>query len=460
MTGEMTGRLALALALLAAVPAAAAPPTVLTHRVWLLSGVPEPATLTALRAAGVDALVLPVGQVELSERSSRLTLTPLSDLRPLAGWPLTALVWVEGTGGASGDSGAFASQFAPFQRGVPGAPGLLLAARHFGPGVAEFAAGVAADLGQTVELAAPVQDLARHMPAGGWNGVRPVAVALGDPETLGFPAATLQDDLAAVGTLDAAGVPYRVAVVVAPGAQPAPGPAGASLAVLANGENAVYAPGERGDTFRLLKPVMWGGVSLATGQTVTVETIDTARYNRDLGLLLRPVRVALQGWDTVGLPAPEPALGMSLEAFLEYLHGGSPYPVPHVEAEWAGPAALRIALVNPNAQASALSTTGNWVELRFAGTEVRDTQLGQFSGMEFGKLGEDGVWRRTAARGASAVRFYLTFVPPSSRVGGALVTFISRPRALSAAWGIRLGDGGGVSSPPEALPLVTTRPGR
>ncbi len=462
MTGMVKGRLALAVTLLAAAAAtvaaaaaaAAEPARELTHRVWLLSGVPDAGTLAALRAAGVEGLVVPVGRVEVSEGSSRFTLAPLPDLHGLAGWPLSALVWVDGADKASGDPQAFVSQFAPAQRGLPGSPRLLLASRHFFPGLAGFAAGVASRLRQTVELAAPAQELAAHLPPRGWTHIRPVAVALGNPGALGFPATTLQDDLVALDRLDATHTPYRAALVVAPRAQPAPGPAGASLAMLASGETAVFTPGERGDTFRLRKPVDWGGVELETGATVTVDAVDTARYHRDLGLLLRPARPALEGWDTVGLPAPEPALGMSREAFLDYLQGGSPYPLPRVVVEWAGPTTMRVALVNPTAQTSALATTGNWVELRFTGTEVRDAQLGEFSGMEYGAIGVDGDWRRTAARGASALRFFLTFIPPKARVGGALVTFISRPRSVEARWGMRDGDGRAVRGSAESVALT------
>ena len=173
--------------------------------------------------------------------------------------------------------------------------------------------------------------------------------------------------------------------------------------MLSSGEAAAFNPGERGSVFRLRKPLDWGGVSLAVGQSVTVEMVDTATYHRDLGMLLRPVRPLLEGWDTVGLPNAEPTFGMSRGAFFEYLRGESPYPRPHVEAEWPGPTAMRVALTNPTAQASALATTGNWVELRFAGTEVRDVQLGDFGGMEYGRVGADDSWHLTVARDEGSV---------------------------------------------------------
>jgi hypothetical protein len=425
----------------------------LKHRVWLLNGLPDDATLTALRAAGVRGLVLPVGQVELAGDASRFTLSPLPDLKGLAGWDVTPLVWVEGSGKASGDPDTFAAQLAPVQGSFPGGAGLLLVSKRYSPGVVGLAAGAAKKLRQTVELALPAAELAQHAPRGGWEMIRAVVVAFGNPPALGFPASTLQDDLMALDRLDAGLVPYRVAIVVVPRATPPPGPAGVSLAAIAGAETSVFSPGERGDVFQLRKAVSWGGVPVDANQSITVEMVDTARYNRDLGLLLRPVRPRLEGWDTVGLPAPEPTLGMSREAFLDYLRGGSPYPRPEVAVELQG-AVMKVSLANPTPQASALARTGNWIELSFEGAEVGDVLLGDFSGMEYGRP-ERGVWHATVARDATALRFYLTFVPPRSRVAGCQVTFLSRPRAVRAGWGVRVGDGSGVTGPLELVPLTT-----
>jgi hypothetical protein len=448
-------RLALALvALLSATLARGEAARELTHRVWVLDRLPDEAVLTSLRAAGVDGLVVQVGSVELNGDASRFSLAPLPEARALAGWRVTALVWAEGSGRAPGDPATFAAQLAAVQTSLPGTPGLLLAARQVSPGIVAFAVGVASRLGRRVELALPAQELAHTLPPEGWKNVLPVAVAFGNPPALGFPPSTLQDDLAALDRLDATGLPYRAAIVVAPRATPAPGPSGASLAAVAGGETATYRPGERGDTFVLHKAVNWGGTEVPAGGRITVEMVDTARYNRDLGLLLRPARPALEGWDTAGLPAPEPTLGMSREALLDYLEGGTTFPQPEVAAVWPNNVSVRVALVNPTEQASAVATTGNWVELRFEGTDVRDVQLGDFSGMEYGRI-EGDSWRRTVARDANAVRLYLTFLAPRARIGGCLVSFLSHPRRMSARWGLRLGDGRQVVGPLVDVPLTT-----
>ena len=446
-----TMRLAAAVAILLSAPGfAQESPRLLRHRVWLLGQVPPESALASLRAGGVAGLVVPVGKVELGESSSTFSLARLPDPSGLSGWQVTPLVWVEGRSGGFGDPAGFAAQFAPVQQGLRGSVGLLLACRSFSPGVARFASGVAARLGRPVELALPAQELAQNIPPGGWPSVRPVAVVFGNASALGFPPSTLQDDLAALDVLDSARVPYRAAIVVAPRAEPAPGPAGASLRPLSNFETATFNPGARGNIFRLRKPVDWGGVTVSAGQSITVEIVDTAMYHRDLGMLLRPVRPQLEGWDTVGVPEPEPALGMSREAFLEYLAGEMPYPRPQAEVDWPYPAAVRVTFANPTAQASALATTGNWVELRFAGTELRDVALGDFSGVEYGKIGGDGGWHLTAAREATAVRLYLMLVAPRARVGGT-VTFLTRPREMSTRWRMRLGDGTDVTGPTRSV---------
>jgi len=50
-------------------------PQGLEHRVWLREGVPDQTTLTALRSGGVDASVLPVGEVQPGDASASLKLT-------------------------------------------------------------------------------------------------------------------------------------------------------------------------------------------------------------------------------------------------------------------------------------------------------------------------------------------------------------------------------------------------
>ncbi len=413
----------------------------LTHRVWLLSGVPEAGTLTALRAAGVDGLVVPVGRVEVGDGSSRFTLAPLPDLRALAGWPLTVLVWVEGADKASGD-----------------AAGVRVAVRAGRSAASPGRRGCCSRRGGSSPVSPASQPGSRPASSRRWSWRRrrrtsPRTSRRGDgrtsarwrspsatPGALGFPASTLQDDLAALDRLDAITTPYRAAIVVAPARPTDPG-ARRRFARDAGGagRRPCTRPGERGDTFRLRKPVDWGGVEVEAGRTITVEAVDTARYHRDLGLLLRPVRPALEGWDTVGLPAPEPALGMSREAFLEYLQGGSPVP----------------AAAGGRGVGRARGDAGRAGKPHRPGQRARDDrQLGRSCGSPAPRCatrssGSSPGWStgRSAPTGSGAGR--RRAAPPRSgstsrssrreaRVTGALVTFISRP----ARGGEPLGDAG------------------
>ena len=454
MGKEMTPK-SVVMALIAslALPTIGAAASRLTQRVWLGQEVPGEATLTALRAGGIDGVVLPVGDVVVAGSTCRLTPTPLPDLKALAGWAVTPLVWVSGENGSTGDAEKLLAEFAPVQRLLHGGGSMILAARAEWPGLVRFAEDVASRRGAPVEVLLPAQALSRVDLASVPKNVRLVAVALGNPSAMGFPATTPADDLGALEELDEAGVPYRVAIVVTPRATPAPGPAGASLATLALPSVAENRPADRGDVFVLRRQLDWGGTTLAAGATVEVETVDTARFHRDLGLLLRRVRPRFEGWDVVGLPAREPALGLSLEAFLDYLQGGRPFPSPVVQPEWVTPTRLRVALANPTPHGSAIASTGNFVELHFSGTQLLDVGLGDFSGTDYGKV-EQGTWRRTVARDANAVRLFVTYMPPTSRLAGAAVTFFGRPTEASLRWVLRLGDGTEIAGRMEAVPAI------
>lgn len=425
-------------------------PTHLSHRLWILGELPPAADMQTLRSAGISGLAIPIGSVEIGTKSSNLTLANMQDLTALAGWSVTSLVWIQGSGKAAGDAAGFVTQLAPVTRGSPRGGGLLLVARQYAEGIPVFASAVARKLGSAVELALPAADLAAHLPPGGWEGVTPVAVGLGSPDRVGFPGSNRQDDLMAIDQLSESATGFRVAIPVASRATPPAGPGAVSLATVAANGIARYSPGARGDVFRLEKAVDWGGTRLEPGQQVELELLDTVRYNRDVADLLRPARVGFLGFDTVGLPAVEPTLGMSRQAFVDYLTGGTPYPRPTIEGQWSG-STLRLTLSNPGPQASAPATTGNWVELQPIGAVIGDILLGDFTGVEYGRW-ESGVFKRTNAREALVVRFYVTVVFPYGRISGGSVSFVGRPGRVLARWGMRLGDGSDITAPWQPLP--------
>jgi hypothetical protein len=423
----------------------------LGHRVWLLGGVPDAVTVGVLRAAGVQGFCLPAGKVEIGDSMARFQADLPSNLSALSGTTVSAVVWVEGDLRRGGDPARFVVQLGAVEGRLPGSGSLILVAKSFGGGLPEFAMGVAEKLRRPVELALPAAALAAHLPVGGWRGVQPLAVAFGNPPALGLPASTVQDDRLALEAVDSRGVPYRVAIVVAPLTTPAPGPGGGSLAMLTRAGVSAYRPGSRGDVFVLQRSLDWGGVLLAPKVQVEVEAFDTARFDRDLAQTLRPVRPGLEGWDTVGLPSPEPAIGLSREAFVDYLRGGGPSPRPVIETSWVGNKLL-LTLSNPTPHGSAVSSTGNWLQLNVLPGQVADARVGEFDGLEFGRL-EGGVLRSTVLREAAILRFYVSYLAPQARIGGASVSFLGRASELRCRWGVRLGDGREVTGEGRITPL-------
>lgn len=424
----------------------------LEHRVWLLSGVPSTDELASLRQAGVDALVVPVGTLRVQQKDSQFTVAPLPEVGPLSGWTVSVLVWAEGSGRDDGGADSFVGQLAPVDRLLTGSGSIILAARRFWDGLPQFASSVARHTGRRVEIAVPVGDVLGRVPEGGWPRVTVTAVAFGLPTVLGFPASTFFDDQSALDQLDRSRTRFRVAVVTGYHVDPPPPPGhGLSLESLTRPNVASFRAGARGDAFVMQRPVVWGGLSLAVGQTVEVQALDASQYHRSLGLILRTARAGLLGWDSAGLPAPHPTIGMSREGFLAYFHGAPPRARPEVDLETTA-AGIRVTVRNPTPFGSAVATTGNYVELRLAGGEIRDVQTGDFSGVEYGRF-ESGTWRATVAREATSVRFFMTMLAPGGQVSGGTVLFFTPPRAVDVRWGLRDPDGGSRTgkSPPGAI---------
>jgi hypothetical protein len=425
----------------------------LQHRVWLLDPSVPAGAAAQLRGAGVDGFVVPVGSVEVVQGAARLTISPLPDLRGIEGMGAVPLVWVTGQGDAAGDAEAFLGQFAVVARSFREGSGVVLAARQFWPGLPRFAAALTKRLGAPVEIAMSASAIAPHLASEGWRGVAVTAVAFGSPQGLGFPPSTIHDDLQALDAIDDLDVPFRVALVVQPTVKPKAGPGGAALAELAKGTMAEYRPAQVGDSFVLRNPLDWGGVLLARGTSIEIDAVDTARYDRDLGFVLRPVRSRLLGWDTVGLPANAPTVGLSREALLDYLTGGMPRPAPEIVVDWAGPTLLRVAVDNNSHHASAAATSGNWIELSFPSGIVADVEQGEFRGLEYGQL-TGTQFRRVGSGEASVLRFFVNLFAPMGQIGAAEVRFVQRPRELSGRWGARLSDGNDITGPVRPLPIA------
>jgi hypothetical protein len=424
-----------ALLLTATVPASAAQSVPsLSHRVWVAGDTPQVATLEALKRLGVDGFVVPIGSAVVSRGATTLTQEPFADLSRLSVLPVSIAVWVSGRGDERGDAASFWSQLAPTLRQLPGTEPIVLVTRRFWSGLPTFAAAVARQADRRVEVVVPAVELAKVLPRHGWPAIEVTAVALGQPDALGFPAALLDDELAAIDDIDHLGIGYRVAVVALSRLEPEPPSRRVDLRPLLSEEAAHFRVTDAGDVFALRKPLAWGGETLPAGSTVTLRLVDAARYARDLGLLLRPVRDGLRGWDTVTLPPPAPTAGMSREAFLDFLRGSVPYAQPQVSLHWLNRTRVEVSISNTTPYETGIGVGSNFVQLRFSGTEVLDVQLGEFLGTRYGATSASGWHAVPSPRGADTLRLYYLFLPPHEMVGGAVVSFVSQPRDVTASW--------------------------
>jgi len=427
------------------VAAGAAAADRLSHRVWIVDG-----TLAALTSAGVDGFVVPLGSARIATGSTTFTAQAQVESLPATGAAVSAAVWVAGEGEARGDAGSFWGQVAPAARGLGDVRSVVLIAREYWEGLPAFAASVAAEAGLQVEIMMSAMQLASVMPRGGWPEVSTTAVALGRPAHFSFPDSLLDDDLEALSTLDDLGVTYRAAIVILPWADPPPGPGKLNLRPLTSTQVVSFKPSGI-NRFELRRAIDWGGKTLAAGTELKLQATTTARYARDLGLLLRPVRNGLIGWDTVALPRPEPAIGMSREALIDFLRGGPTYPRPQVTTRWLSPIRLEIAIANPGPHQTGFGLGRNFVEISYRSAELRDLQLGDFASVEYGVPTREG-WRQvTAPRSADALRLGFLFLPPHELLGGGVLTFMAPPRGLSVRWGVLPGDGSQETGPYEVV---------
>lgn len=430
----MRGRLLATLGLLPALVSAQG--GVLEHRLWLLAEAPPTqGVLSQLSQAGVDALVIPLGEASLIGEQASLRVVPPGEAQALRAFPLWGLLWVNGEGKGKALAESLWLQLGPYLRGLPfSCKGLVLASRQWWEGLVPLASQLQRHAGLPVELAAPLEPMVRGLPPELPKALVLVPLALGNLAALGLPAPTPQDAAALLEELDERGVAWRGGVVVATRVEP-PWPGGENPWTLLLRADVDFKPTAAGDLFVPRQ---------GQGKGFTVVAADGARLERDLGILLRPMRRNLRGWDSVGWPPPAPAVGLSWEGFLAFFSGVPARPKVVVRGEWVASASLKVTVENQAPFASAFATTGNVVDLTFSGTEVRDVVLLAASGADFGRL--EGGFTRTARAAATTVRLYLRAFPPQVPVEAAVVQFISRPRHLAFSFSARLGDGSEFSS--------------
>lgn len=413
----------------------------LEHRLWLLSDPVPP--VTDLQQVGFDALIVPVGVASVAEEQASFKLSPQVPLESLGGFPVWALVWVEGEKTSEAAAEAFWNQVGPVVRGLQmPVKGLVLAARKWIVSLSSLARAVGKRASLSVEVASPAKELVLASSRENFRGLGLVALAFGNLEAEGFPPLAPYDAEGLLDALDKVGEPLRAGIVLTSRTEPVL-PAQERVWSLLLNQNLEYQPVEGHDVFVAKGPVSMGSWTLPPGGQIQLQFMDGARLQRDLGLALRPVRHNLLGWDSVGAPLPEPGLGLSWQALVAFYAGAAPQPRPVLRLRWTSSTTATIIVENPMPFASAFGVTGNVVDLTFAGSEVKDLTLLAAVGADFGRLSEKFV--RTSRGPADTVRFYLKMFPPRLALEAAVVHFVARPSHLAARFVARLGDGREVS---------------
>ncbi|MCS7182427.1 MAG: hypothetical protein NZ869_04885 [Thermoanaerobaculum sp.] len=422
----------------------------LEHRFWFWQGSPRPGQVEQARTLGVDSVVVPVAEVEVTGKQVTAKLTLPTTSEPLRGLPLWAAVKMRGGPGEGRAAEGLWDQVGPAVRGL-GLPvkGLVLVADAPFKGLFALARTLQSRAGLPVEVAAPGQPLLQLLAKEAPGNVTLVALAFGNLAAFGWPSLNPQDAGEVVDRLDEIGVAYRGGVAVASRLTPALAEGGDPWSLV---QALDYRPSGEGDVFVATTTAAVAGVRIPAGSRLLLQGFDASRLQRDLGILLRPVRRHLVGWDSIGNLPPAPALGLSWEGFAAFFSGELPQPRLLVRGSWSSPTLLRVVVENLAPFASAFATSGNFVDLAFAGTEVKDVNLINGAGADFGRM-EQGFVR--APRGAaSVVRLYLKVIPPSATVEVASLSFLSTPKSLSAQATVRLGDGREVSGP---VPMLVNR---
>lgn len=413
----------------------------LEHRLWLLTGLVPP--LTDLHQVGVDAIVVPLGLASVTEGQASFKLSPKVSPESLQSFPVWALVWVEGEKTSGKAAETFWNQVGPAVRGlqVP-VKGLVLAARKWIISLSSLAREVGKQANLPVEVASPAGELVLASSRENFHGLGLVAMALGNLEVEGFPPLNPYDAEGLLDALDKVGVPLRAGLVLTSRVEPALASQENPWSLLLN-KSLEYRPMEGRDVFLAKGPISLSSWALPAGGKVQLQLMDGARLQRDLGLALRPARHSLIGWDSVGAPPPEPVLGLSWEALAAFFAGEAPEPKPMVRLHWTSPTTVTITVENLTPFASAFGLTGNAVDLRFVGSQVKDVSLLAAVGADFGRLSATFV--RTSRGSADTVRLYLRMFPPRLAVEAAQVQFVAKPSQLAAHFLARLGDGREVS---------------
>jgi len=412
-----------------------------TLAVWVGAGGLDELTLGELRHAGVDRLVAPLGTVTLADDVPVLRGVTPPPVPP--GAPLAVAFRLDVPGGElDPDLAPAVWRAVSDQAAAVGRPQqVVVDLARIAEGTDAFLQRLAAAAGvPIVPAVAPGQLADPRLPAVARGCGRVLVVAAGDVPAWrpGEEALPPPWDVA-LEPLAAAGVPWRLGVVLRPRTDPSLEVWGEDLDPLTEPEVAevlTRSPLDR--SFRLRRAVRWSGRDWKAGTTVAISWLDTAELDAALGRAERVVVPPLDGWDLLWLPPPAPALGISREALVAYLRGDGPGPRPAVRVERSG-LTVRVTLANPTPFPTAVSRFGNWVELAAPRGLVAENR-GAFDAIVLGRRDGDTFRRDTGDR-IDAVRLHELYLAPGEEVTSGTLRLRSRRDTVRVRWHLVLGDG-------------------
>ncbi len=239
--------------------------------------------------------------------------------------------------------------------------------------------------------------------------------------------------------LSGIGVRPRAAIVLTPAVSPDPGVWPDDVEPLSHPAAAgLSTPQDFDWGFRLKRSMTWSGKTWKRGDTIEASWIDASQLNADLHELTNMALPAIGGWDLVGVPSKEVAMGIGLNTLKAYLKGEGPEPEIAVNADRSG-RRVRVTLTNPTPFCSTLSSFGNWVEIAVTRGSLTASRKGSFDRLALGRR-QDGTWQMVSG-GANAVRFFDAYVAPGEDVRSGWVLLPSRRAAVTVRWHVLLSTG-------------------
>lgn len=410
--------------------------------VWLDADGVDAETAGRLAASGVDQLVVRRGAVLLSGRAPVVQMLPNPVVE--GSIPTAVALEVRGLASKTDDHAAdavWSALEADFGGQLPSE--LILDLPDTGPSAADFVRRLAQQSGLAVVPVLSISQLqtdeGRAVAETAHRCIVPVFGSQGADlrglDDLGTQP--LKARLAAIRDLD---IRIRIAVALRPRTEPEVSAWAEDVDGLTDGEVAEIKRSSALDrSFAIRRPVTWGGVAFAAGQTLAVSWVDTSKLNLYLGESQRMVLPEIGGWDLVSLPPPGNNLGLDREELIGYLAGEGPDPAVDVRVGRSG-RSVTVSVVNPSPFRSAVTGFGNWVQLELERGALVTSSRGNFDRVILGSV-RSGEWQPNPPGGPNAVRFVETYLAPGEELKTGTIRLPSSRSRITVRWQIQLSDG-------------------